>query len=301
MATLYLKRKISVFGMFQSLSALIIGLIGAISITHGTGPGYNILGIFTTIFSVGFYLVAFRYVKPEAKVNFYYFTWMAFILAIASIWILCNTNLKIVSLGILSIASMVLTKYVDRFNTLSIQSMLYLFLATWISNLFKFSFSTFISSQRFLAISPILVFSLILIVIVYLLHIFLGKHSEQKIQIPRFFVLLITVVGVFGFIVFILSQALAFEGNSIELHKLALIRTIVLSISAVLLAWLSNKSKLYELAHLVYPILVITGIKLLYEDLSEGTAITLFVGFVIYGIALISAPKIKRKKQDTTP
>jgi hypothetical protein len=223
---------------------------------------------------------------------------MAFILTIAAIWILCTKDFKIISLGILSVVSIVLTKYIDRFNTLSIQSLLYLFIAAWISNLFKFSFSSFISTQHALfEISPILIFSLLLITVVYILHVVLGKNAKEKVQIPRFIVLLIMVVGVFGFVVFILAHAFAFKDNTIELQKLALIRTIVLSFSAVLIAWLSNKSKLYELSLLVYPILLFTGLKLLFEDLGTGTPMTLFVGFVIYGIALISAPKIKRKKE----
>jgi hypothetical protein len=41
--------------------------------------------------------------------------------------------------------------------------------------------------------------------------------------------------------------------------------------------------------------LIIGGLKLLFEDLGNGTPITLFVGFVFYGFALIGAPKIKRK------
>ena len=58
-ATLYLKRQISIFGIFQSLFVLIIGLIGTISISHGIGIGYSILGLFTLVFAIGFYLIAF--------------------------------------------------------------------------------------------------------------------------------------------------------------------------------------------------------------------------------------------------
>ncbi|PLX20388.1 MAG: hypothetical protein C0597_04185 [Marinilabiliales bacterium] len=299
-ATLLLKRRISFFGMFQSLFALVIGLFGAISITHGIGIGYYILGVFALVFAISFYFIAFKYVNAEEKVNFYYYAWMAFILAFAAIWILFSKDIKIVSLGIMSIASIILTKSIDRHTTLSIQSLLYLFTAAWISNLFKFSFSSFIATQHSLFVmSPILIFSLMLITIVYILHVLLGKHTEAKIQIPRFIVLLITVIGIFGFIVFIVSHALAFNEDTVELHKLELIRTIILSVSTVLLAWLSNKSKLSELSYLVYPILLFTGVKLLFKDLGEGTPMTLFVGFVIYGIALISAPKIKRKKQES--
>ena len=294
-ATLYLKREISVFGMFQSIFALILGLIGAISITHGMGLGYIILGIFAAIFSIGFYFVAFKYLRPEAKVNFYYYIWMAFILAVAGIWILCNENVKILSFGILSLGSIFLTKFVERFNTLSIQSALYLILAVWFTNLGQFSISSLISTDNSrIVFSPVIILVLILTIIVYFIHVLLGKQ-ERKIQIPRFVVLLVSALGIFGFIVSTLSRTFVFTADSINLSNLALIRTIVLAIFAVILAWLGNKSKLFELSLLVYPVLIIGGLKLLLEDLGTGTPITLFIGFAFYGIALISAPKIKRK------
>ncbi|MDA3954055.1 MAG: hypothetical protein PF485_10425 [Bacteroidales bacterium] len=295
-ATLYLKRQISVFGMFQSIFALIIGLISAISITHGIGIEYNILGLFTAIFSIGFYITAFKYLRPEAKVNFYYYTWMAFILAVAGIWILCNENVKILSLGILSLVAILLTKYVERFNTLSIQSALYLLLTVWFAKLLQFSISSFISTDNsWIVFSPVIILVLALTITVYVFHILLGNQNEQKIQMPRFVVLLVTALGIFGFIVSSVSKIFVFNSDPINLSNLALIRTIVLAIFAVILAWLGNKSRLYELSFLVYPVLIIGGLKLLFEDLGAGTPITLFIGFVFYGFALISAPKIKRK------
>lgn len=295
-ATLYLKREISVFGVFQSIFALILGLIGAISITHGMGLGYIILGLFAAIFSIGFYFVAFKYLRPEAKVNFYYYTWMAFILAIAGIWILCSENVKILFLGILSLASILLTKFVQRFNTLSIQSALYLILAAWFAKLVQFSISSLISTDNsWIEFSPIVIIVLILTIGVYFVHVLLGKHDDPKIQIPRFVVLLLAALGIFGFIVSTLSRVFVFIADSINLSNLALIRTIVLAIFAVVLAWLGNKSKLFELSLFVYPVLIIGGLKLLLEDLGSGNPITLFIGFAFYGIALISAPKIKRK------
>ena len=87
----------------------------------------------------------------------------------------------------------------------------------------------------------------------------------------------------------------AIKDGAFELHKISLIRTIILSLSTILIAWLSNRQKLHELSYLVYPLIIITGIKLIIKDLGNGTAITLFVGFVIYGFALILAPKIKLK------
>lgn len=295
-ATLYLKRQISIFGMFQSLFALTIGLIGSISITHGMGMGYDILGIFAAFFAVAFYFIAFKHLKPEAKVNFYYYAWMAFILAVAGIWILCNESFRILFLGLFSLGAILLTKYTERFNTLSIQSALYLLLTALFASTIQFSISSLISTENYaIVFTPVSTLVLILMMVVYIVHVLLGKQFVKKIHLPRFTVLLITAFGIFGFIVSTLSGFFVFNLDPINLSYLALIRTIVLAIFTVILAWLGNKPKLIELSQLVYPLLIIGGLKLFIEDLGAGTPITLFVGFTFYGIALISAPKIKRK------
>jgi uncharacterized protein YacL len=185
---------------------------------------------------------------------------------------------------------------VERFNTLSIQSALYLLLTVWFAKLLQFSISSFISTDNsWIVFSPVIILVLALTITVYVFHILLGNQNEQKIQMPRFVVLLVTALGIFGFIVSSVSKIFVFNSDPINLSNLALIRTIVLAIFAVILAWLGNKSRLYELSFLVYPVLIIGGLKLLFEDLGAGTPITLFIGFVFYGFALISAPKIKRK------
>lgn len=301
-ATLFLKRQISVFGMFQSLFVLIIGLASAISITHGTGSAYKVLGIITLVLSVKFYFIAFLVIKPESKVNFYYYTWMAFILAIAGIWIIGGELTRVLVFGFLSLLSIFLTKYIERLNTLGIQSALYLLLAVIFSSTLKVALASFVSSElSYIVFSPPVIYSLIISIAVYFLHVVLGLHDTNKIQITRFVVLIIVITCLCGLIISLCINLFAFDNGTLKLDVLALIRTIVLAISAVVFALLSRKYKFRELSHLIYPILIIGGLKLLFQDLGNGTPLTLFIGFVFYGFALIAAPKIKFKqnKQNT--
>ena len=76
----------------------------------------------------------------------------------------------------------------------------------------------------------------------------------------------------------------------------ATLRTAVLSFLVVGLAWTSRRWALPELGWFVYPLLAIGALKLLSEDLTEGRAATLFPSLVLYGGALIGAPRLLRGK-----
>jgi len=75
----------------------------------------------------------------------------------------------------------------------------------------------------------------------------------------------------------------------------AAIRTAILSLSAIILAALGSLRHLRELTWLVYPVLVVTGVKLLLEDLRHDQPLALFVSFAFLGVALIVAPRLLRR------
>ena len=79
---------------------------------------------------------------------------------------------------------------------------------------------------------------------------------------------------------------------------LATIRTAVLALGAVTLAWASERSRLPSLTWLVYTILVIGAAKLAFEDLRAGGSAGLFVSLAFYGGALILAPRLLRRTPD---
>jgi hypothetical protein len=76
----------------------------------------------------------------------------------------------------------------------------------------------------------------------------------------------------------------------------ATLRTVVLAGSAFLLAGISRFERSRPAAWLVYPFLVLGGMKLLLDDLRTGRPVTLFVSLAVYGGALILAPRLLRKR-----
>ena len=61
---------------------------------------------------------------------------------------------------------------------------------------------------------------------------------------------------------------------------------------ALLLAWTSRRSGRGELAALVYPLMLVGGLKLLLQDLPHGRPLTLSLALVCFGGALIALPRL---------
>jgi hypothetical protein len=84
------------------------------------------------------------------------------------------------------------------------------------------------------------------------------------------------------------------RSGSLNPAPLAAARTVVLALSAVLAAGLGSLRDDRALRWLVYPLLVVCGLKLVAEDLRLGSPAMLFVAFATFGIALIVAPRLLR-------
>lgn len=69
-------------------------------------------------------------------------------------------------------------------------------------------------------------------------------------------------------------------------------RTLVISASAVALAWAARRFALRELGWLVHPVLAGGAAKLLWEDLAAGDPVALFLSLGAYGGALIAVPRL---------
>jgi hypothetical protein len=73
---------------------------------------------------------------------------------------------------------------------------------------------------------------------------------------------------------------------------LAAIRTAVLSTLVLALASCGRRVPILELRWLVYPLLTITALKFLFEDMVVGRPLTLFLGFMCFGATLMLAPRL---------
>ncbi|MGB5325257.1 MAG: hypothetical protein WBN40_07535, partial [Pseudomonadales bacterium] len=108
-----------------------------------------------------------------------------------------------------------------------------------------------------------------------------AQHSERwgtLAGLPQLVVLALSVWQVGGLIVVFLAPLLAAAGTADpNLAVLAALRTAVLSVASVTLALSSRYRRWPEARWLVYPVLILVGIKLFLEDFPNGQPASLFV------------------------
>ena len=79
----------------------------------------------------------------------------------------------------------------------------------------------------------------------------------------------------------------------------ATLRTSVLAMLALLLAWAASRWKYPELSRLIYPVMILGAYRLIAQDLHEEKA-ALFVSLLVYGALLTALPRLKRRVSDVT-
>jgi hypothetical protein len=128
------------------------------------------------------------------------------------------------------------------------------------------------------------------------LFIPVAQHSERwgvLSGVPQLIVLALSVWEVGGLMVVYLAPALAgVGGEDANPAILAALRTTVLSAASVTLALSSRFKRWPEARWLVYPVLLVVGVKLLLEDFPNGQPATLFVALAVVGSALLLVAKL---------
>jgi hypothetical protein len=91
-----------------------------------------------------------------------------------------------------------------------------------------------------------------------------------------------------------LAPVTASAGSGVNLGALATVRTGVLAAVVLLVAWIGRRARFREWAWLVYPMLVLIGLKMVAQDFKYSRPATLFIALALYGAALIVAPRLRR-------
>lgn len=113
-------------------------------------------------------------------------------------------------------------------------------------------------------------------------------------RLPRVLVLVLLLGGVLGATVSWILPSWA--GPDAPTPGLVATARTALLVGAILALALADRVwSFVEGAWLVYPLLVLTGLKFVLEDFRAGQPATLFVGFALYGLALIAGPRLRRR------
>ncbi|MBU2677231.1 MAG: hypothetical protein KJP16_09110 [Gammaproteobacteria bacterium] len=128
------------------------------------------------------------------------------------------------------------------------------------------------------------------------LFIPVAQHSERwgvMAGLPQLLVLALSVWEVGGLMVAYVAPVAAGVGSpESDPAVLAALRTAVLAVASVTLALSSRHKRWPEARWLVYPVLILVGVKLFLEDFPHGQPVTLFVALALVGSALILVARL---------
>jgi hypothetical protein len=112
---------------------------------------------------------------------------------------------------------------------------------------------------------------------------------------PRLVIILVFAWAASGCVIgYLAPVAAGLADRSVDLGILATVRTGVLAVATLLVAWLGRNARFREWGWLVYPLLIGVGVKMVAEDFKYSRPTTLFIAMALYGTALIVAPRLRR-------
>lgn len=283
------------FEVLQTACALAIGLGGALAVAHGIGTAGIALGVASTLLGAGCYAVAFLFLdrQRDLDTNFYFYVTLALLLLLTGGGVLLPRPALSLVLAALAIAAFLLGLRFAHL-TLTLQGGIYGLAATIVSGLLASAASSLVATPpepaAALALPPLTVLAALLLCLAVPA---VSRPPPLVATATRLVVAALALTGGAGLLVAALAPLLA--GAPPNAGVLATVRTAVLTAAAVLVAGASRTERYLDLGGLLYPVLVLAGVKLLVEDLRVSRPATLFLALALYGSALVAAARLARR------
>lgn len=299
--TLLRDRNVTLFEVTQTALALVVGFGGAIFLTRTTATLPVLMGVASILFGAACYALAFWFVGRhdghERNVQFY--AALALVLVLVGLALDLRTQwLAGVSavFAVLAVAGWV------RFGRLYLllHGVAYLLVASIASHALEYgAWAIFASPQSWTA--PTM--ATVMVTVATALAAWLVTRRAQPeggapASVLRVVIAVALILTAAGCGVGAVAPLLAGSAEGgVDLGVLATVRTCVLAILTLLVAWGARQERFREWAWLVYPLLVLVGLKMVAQDFKYSRPATLFIALALYGIALIVAPRLRRGRK----
>jgi hypothetical protein len=292
--TLVRRNDVGVFEILQSVLVLAVGLGGAAYVSSAIGAGGAALAAGAIAAGAGSYAVAFLFVDRAAGGgrNFFFYSSLGLVLFLAGLVLLGGTGTATLVWGLLAVAAAAAGGRFDRV-TLRAHAAVYAVAAAWHSGLFGVVAAALAGPGAaawsgapwapWALAAAIVAWSLLVVTRSY-------RKAPRLARVPRTVLASISVLGLSAVLV---TVGVLVTGRSAA-GEIAVLRTFVISLGAVLFATIHARVRLAELGWLAWAMLAVGAVKLVVQDLRAGGAGTLFLAFALYGIALIVAPRLLR-------
>jgi hypothetical protein len=298
-------RAVNPFEAIQAALVLLVGFGGALRAAHAAGSGEAALGALAFACGAGCYALAFAFVErqTETGANFTFFSSVALVFVLAGCLILLPGPARVLGLVLLGLLSVGLSLRYRR-SILRTHGTVALALAALSSDLLARSLDVFFrpaqaSGDPFGGAALLVLASL---AAAHAAGIWARRPEDEApwaVRLPSFILAALALVGLSAMVMAVLTRLLA--GAPPEPAAMAVTRTGVLAAAAVALAGIGRLAPASEAVWLVYPVLALSGLKLLVEDFAKGRPLTLFLALGLLGVALVVAPWILKGRKAPAP
>jgi len=294
--TLARRRIVTPFEVIQMTVALVVGLGGAIRIAQATQSGLASLGLLTLLLGGAAYGVAFTAIDRQLGRgrNFILYSTLAVTLLLAGSLVVSGGRLLPFLWAGLAVTTASLGGRYHRV-TLRAHCAIYALAALAASGVLRNMREAFTSALD-ATWAPMTTSGVVVLVLTGICYAILawtheGDPTDWKGRIPMLVVGTLALSGLVTGAVLMARRL----GVLASPATLAAARTVLLSGTSFATALLGKAPRLRELSWITYPVLILCGVKILGEDLRQGTPLTLFIGFAAYGLALLAAPRLQRR------
>lgn len=290
------RRTLNAFEMVQTALVLLAGFGGAVRVALASGSGAGLLGGGVLIAGLGCGGAAFPFVadQEDLRANFSFFTTLALIFLLLGGPIVLPRAAFALAAGFLGLTALILGLRLRR-TILLFHGTVFLTAGAVASGLLARALAAFLGPAQGLALPAVPALAILALLAAAHALLVTGRPAGPlpwRFRAPSLLLGIQAVLGLGALAVWLLFRLA--RGGGPDAGLLAAIRTGALSAAAIGLAALSRHIPTGELGWLVYPLLALAALKFLFEDLPAGRPLTWFLGLMVYGTALILAPRLLR-------
>jgi hypothetical protein len=292
--TLARRRIVVPFEIVQTPAVLAIGLGGAVVVTRGNGAGHIALGAASALLAVGCYAAALACWRSrhDLRANFYFYATVALVLALTACGVLLrDMPLVAVLAGLAVVNAWIAQRFLPA--ALLIHSAVYCLIAAVASGLLTFILAAFVNPATSAWSMPNAAAALTLLTAAVCLAMrapSTPRAPDLLARLPRLLLAALTVFGSAAVVIVWLAPHAALIAPADGV--LPTLRTTVLAVGIVLLALATLHERSVEVGWLLYPVIVLSGLKLLVEDFRYSEPATLFLALGAFGAALVGTARI---------
>ena len=280
-------------------ATLVAGFGGGTAVTRSTWVSGTSLGVVSLLLAAGLYGVAFVFAdrKGGQRQGFILYSTFALLVTLVASGASLRGNALAVTFSLAALLTAWLGARRAR-ATLSLHSAVYIIAAALTTDLLSNVLDVYTAASLPTGwITPYVLTVLAVSGVFFGLPVAThGRTWGRFSRVPMLAVIAVLVFGAGALTVTLAGRLVPQAESTADPGVLAALRTGVLAVVAVLLAWLSRKPRWPEAFWLLYPTLALGGIKLLLDDVRRGRPATLFFSFVLYGAALIVAPRLAKRR-----